>query len=366
MYGFSHPYYLVVADTSPGGSLYEYTVGGDHLVTVYMKPRTTFLRPAMTFKVVDWSEYSYDALLAMRPKFSDLSLANDVLELRQIVDLAKPFGTRARRLDGERPTWRDYVAGNSNSYLWKRFGVDPLLNSVVEVTKLMRKMASTISDIRKRANRLQTRHYARPIDLNSTNLPSDGDVYTEQVGNFRETRLFRECRWVHKPIYHATLKFKYDVSRLTDAELGVRAWMEASGLDNPIGVLWNAIPYSFVVDWFVNIGDWAESLIHEPAIPIVIEDFSHSVKYSYRTDIRMSWLKGKLTFPLASNEVSFYERRRDIPSTTSRIRFRIPDLGSFVLGAALVGQTAKAYQGRSVKRPPATKWLRFDNRTLLR
>jgi hypothetical protein len=142
--------------------------------------------------------------------------------------------------------------------------------------------------------------------------------------------------------------------------------MEASGLDNPIGVLWNAIPYSFVVDWFVNIGDWAESLIHEPAIPIVIEDFSHSVKYSYRTDIRMSWLKGKLIFPLASNEVSFYERRRDIPSTTSRIRFRIPDLGSFVLGAALVGQTAKAYQGRSVKRPPATKWLRFDNRTLLR
>lgn len=35
----------------------------------------------------------------------------------------------------------------------------------------------------------------------------------------------------------------------------MRAWLDTLGLNLSPTVIWNAIPYSFVVDWFANVGD---------------------------------------------------------------------------------------------------------------
>jgi hypothetical protein len=122
-------------------------------------------------------------------------------------------------------------------------------------------------------------------------------------------------------------------------QLVTRAWIEASGLNRPLSVVWNYIPFSFVVDWFTNVGDWAESLLQEPAIPIVIEDFSHSVKYSYQTEIEISDWNGKYVAPLAKSYISYYERKRDNPATVAPLRFNWADGNQIFLGSALVVQS---------------------------
>jgi hypothetical protein len=134
------------------------------------------------------------------------------------------------------------------------------------------------------------------------------------------------------------MKFRYDVSEFSDLDLELRAWGEAMGLLDPLSIVWNAIPFSFVLDWFSNIGEWVEQLIHDPAIPIVIEDFSHSVKYSYKTDMTLHFWNESFIGLIARGTVSHYERRRGIPSMYTGLDFRLPSLTAVTLGAALIGQ----------------------------
>lgn len=53
------------------------------------------------------------------------------------------------------------------------------------------------------------------------------------------------------------------------------------GLDSPIEAAWELVPFSFIIDWFTNIGDIIGALILNPGLtPLsswVTETISHSV-----------------------------------------------------------------------------------------
>jgi hypothetical protein len=102
-------------------------------------------------------------------------------------------------------------------------------------------------------------------------------------------------------------------------------------------ILWEAIPFSFVVDWFVNIGDMIgniEDQLIDP-LPIVIHDFSHSLKYGYRTRLRWTW-NTKIVTDLGYRAFEVYERRRDVPSLWDSLSVRLPNLNQTGLGLSLI------------------------------
>ena len=313
-------------------SCHEYEVSGGYLAYTYARPRTTVLYPdRVTVSPPDWDRLSYEALRTMTPVFSKGNqFTNDILELHQIKGLLSPFG-KARSLIGR----------FSNAYLWYMFGVSPMIKSIEAVIDLMRSLRAKIADIRRRAKRLQTRHCAFPIDIVSGVEIPDGDstlVYSENESEYRAVHVYADTEWIDKPKYHSTLKFRYDVSDLTDAELELRAWGEAMDLFDPLAIVWNAIPFSFVLDWFSNIGDWIEQLLRVQALPIVIEDFSHSVKFSYSTTMYVHFWGDSLIAEVAKGTRSYYERRRTIPSSFTSLEFHTPSAVAASLGAALVGQ----------------------------
>jgi hypothetical protein len=306
----------------------------------------------------------------MKPKFSDMSLANDVLELNQIKDLIHPFGRdRIKRLDprNKRPELSpkgQLLSAAANAELWYSFGVKPLVDDIKGIAELIRSIPKTIADIRRRGERLQTRHFQRKLDLQGISLPADTTTVVENpLPDFRQVSLVTQNRWLTSPVYHATLKFRYDVASLTDLALACSAWTQAAGLDKPLTVAWNAIPFSFVVDWFVDVGEWIDSLQADPVLPIVIEDFSHSVKWSYRADVTIKFWNGIYTAPLGVGDHSYYERRRDIPSTTSTLHFGLPSVQQLSLGAALLVQGAESFIRRKrtpTRMPPKPFWLDYS------
>lgn len=47
--------------------------------------------------------------------------------------------------------------------------------------------------------------------------------------------------------------------------------MKTLGLDlrSAPATIWEVIPFSFVVDWFVNVGDWIQAIVPDPAITVI-------------------------------------------------------------------------------------------------
>jgi hypothetical protein len=115
------------------------------------------------------------------------------------------------------------------------------------------------------------------------------------------------------------------------------------GVSRMGSVLWEAIPYSFVVDWFVSVGDLIASIEDQllDPLPIVIHDFSHSLKYEYKTTLEVECSINSLasyyaTLDVANKFTTVYERRRDVPSLWDSLSARTPSSNQVGLGLSLI------------------------------
>lgn len=119
------------------------------------------------------------------------------------------------------------------------------------------------------------------------------------------------------------------------------------GLDNPTLAVWEAMPYSFVVDWFLPIGDYLSSLSAFNGIEVINPSISVSYTcswkgYTYTKDARKvygglrSHVPGQLT-----QKYTVYERSTNTPS----YKFPFPENGlSLNRFASALSLMATAFQ----------------------
>lgn len=138
-----------------------------------------------------------------------------------------------------------YITGKrlANGFLAKSFGLDPFLSDC-------KKLFTIISDLEKRIAFLKKTMGKRYRLGHREDLPvPSGIMNTVSHGT---TTL--ECEY-----YRATVNFTFEVSHnISDldslrSKLGIA--MAALGIDKPAAVIWEAVPYSFLVDWFVGVQD---------------------------------------------------------------------------------------------------------------
>jgi hypothetical protein len=119
--------------------------------------------------------------------------------------------------------------------------------------------------------------------------------------------------------------------------------MNAFGISDVIATIWEAIPFSFVVDWFFNVGNMLASIedyLAGDPLPIVILDFAHSVKYKFTTRVLLdigkgAWAKASGVL-LQEKETTFYNRRVEMPNLYDSLSVRAPSLNQAILGGSLV------------------------------
>jgi hypothetical protein len=157
--------------------------------------------------------------------------------------------------------------------------------------------------------------------------------------------------------------FTYDASRLNGLLGKFDAALGAFGIKRVASIIWEAIPFSFVVDWFVNVSDMLRGIedYFDDPLPIVVHDFSHSVKYAYRTSLDWS-LGTRLVYPgLAVRTTSYYERRREVPSLWDALSVRTPNLNQDGLGLSLILMRMDGVtRDRRKPGPKTTKPLNFN------
>jgi hypothetical protein len=368
-----------LSDPNFGGQkIYRYhTFTG---ATLFKKfPFGTFA--SVTTSSFDWSAAASSSLQAMRPSLSEVLAPNLLLELVEALRILGPKAKKTlkeverrrskafrkwqqylererrnkiRRIKGQKPLpsrlrnpvpdasiWGrsfNFIGKAVSTFAWLnlawQFAVRPTLQDAKAIATIIESLEKTLSDLIRKGNDLQVRHYKRPADI--ITLPPKVRASTQSYEGDTSTEVWRTYEWVLRPTYRASMYFTYDTTKLQAMVGKIQSMVNALGVSKIASVIWEAIPYSFVVDWFVNVGDLIDSVedsILDP-LPIVVHDFTHSLKYGHRAIA--TWHFQNYVIDIYRETKSFYERRRDIPSLWDSLSVHSPNLNQVGLGLSLI------------------------------
>jgi len=242
------------------------------------------------------------AIMKLRNKIKDssINIAQSVAERKQALDmmartvnrlasavLAVKYGRfgQASSLLGMNydPTLRkrgkkqgnaNAVADNLSRYwLEYQYGWKPLLSDIRGFAELIAKSI----------------HGNRPVRVVSTHT-GKGTYNGETIVSLEygsNGRIWEEIRGTHQRKVRHVVEFEIDSATL--ATLG------STGITDPALLAWELLPYSFVVDWFIPVGDYISSLSATQGLTFkrgsqtVVDDFSMSTEVQsttfYGTDL---------------------------------------------------------------------------------
>lgn len=98
------------------------------------------------------------------------------------------------------------------------------------------------------------------------------------------THTYATCPVEYRRVYEGEYFAKYRIdARLKD---DMWNWYSNTGVDDPLLVLWELVPYSFVADWFANIGSFIDSLNAYEGLTPLVSCFTYGRKLTVRLDIQ--------------------------------------------------------------------------------
>lgn len=230
-------------------------------------------------------------------RMEELHLSTTAIEARELPDLYKLFTTRGdlgkglknigRLGEAARPyinklaqaasrktrakAYADLMRNVAGTQLAYIFGFAPTIGDVYKIN------ASIKKGIRKRTTELSV----ALLGSRSAN-PETTDVRGSLASLYKDLKLAETLRCdrvdgchviVHRPLYQ------------TDAFQALDDWMRRYVGSNGMGVIWEVIPYSFAIDWFLGIDDVLDSLFLRKNNEYE-QHYWTSSKYAYSGDVK--------------------------------------------------------------------------------
>jgi len=300
------------------------------------------------------------ALRVAQPISTSISLINFLLELKdmkRIIDLISP------------QTIADRV---SNGILTWNFGICPFVSDLVSLASSISKMKKQMAWLRKNAGKPVRIMTKRSIPVPASYDPGfeDEAAPTGPISNHLATA--RLVVGTPEITAWCVTWVTYDLDDVSSLELTMQAALRTFGISNPLLVAWNAIPYSFVVDWLLNIDKFIKRFdLLEGAIRRTVDRETTHIKwvtpvvaqtYLYR------WIVPAIQQPLVVGDTKTlryeaYERVVGIP--TGGIHLQDLSIREQVLSILLLRQRYNRNLGvdltrkfRSIRR----SWIRWLRR----
>lgn len=242
----------------------------------------------------DYDGASRRAWWAMQPKFEgEISMLNFIFELKDFRRLAKSLvGLRSPALIAQKMrnlqhklrrylwetrsasvprnglgTLKDALSLASQARLSSEFAIKPLIK---DLATILYQSGTIVRDAQERFSSqgedVQTRHYSETNELNE-NVISYGNKY-----NLHYMLAHREIE-----TFTASMDFTYKYSMRNDSDAFLRFW----GLQGTYEALWNMIPFSFVVDYFAQVGKAIKYMSVDPNVKLVPLNYCESLARVY-------------------------------------------------------------------------------------
>jgi hypothetical protein len=233
--------------------------------------------------------FNEEAFDAMTPSFEgEVQLTNFLLELTDLEVLFR-LGTQWFR---RAAFWRDVLKGSrklrkltlkellsvsskelANLHLTYAFGVRPFIADVHELYKSLAGYERNISSFLAKRRVPQVRHYQKTVVQDSGQQLGGSTYYTTRTDYTRSS------------VLNATMKYTYDCPDIKTISDHSKVLRDMLGLRFGLPQLWEAIPFSFVVDWFFRVQDFLDLHFQDPLwdINLTVIDFCVSAKSEIRT-----------------------------------------------------------------------------------
>lgn len=240
--------------------------------------------------------------------------------LRTLVDLATQVG-RKRQLDmigqySVRQLFDDASAG----WLTWRYGVRPLISDIKSAVAAYNAKRKLVYRHSKRPTASYSHAYALPLKLTTRgDRPetfSVGDSLLDQTERAR---------------YVVTTDYEYEsMGILLREDLGLL------GVEDAVKVAWELVPFSFVLDWFINVSQWLNAI--DDPVGMTERVQTYSIKTREFSKVRCApvsyneyWQNGAERWSITISGFSFQTTRqwfqRDVDLPTDILR---PEWGSGV------------------------------------
>jgi hypothetical protein len=320
------------------------------------------------------------AISAMMPAVkAELSLVNSVLELKDFKGLvlkARKSYERFRFLTAHLPKrfwgrqvigdlksgWVKYLAGlrkaskselaargasaAASSFLQWKFAIAPLISDVRAVRSALAKLEKTVNRLLTNEGRVRTSHWT-----DYTTSPGKSGSYSfghgPGLGQPEVVKYSPDCsgEFVYevsdtRTRIHVQMKYNYNFTEYQREHAHILALMDSFGIQSNPAIIWNAIRFTFILDWVIGVGRYLDQFKvanMEPKINVLGALWSCTSErfvQSYKTyDANGMYCSTKVSLPVLKE--TGYTRRLFRPSLSSLTASGLSPL-ELTLGAALV------------------------------
>jgi hypothetical protein len=234
----------------------------------------------------------------MKPSLNTgFSLANFFAELVELKTMFKLF-------DRNKSVIKNLAAGHLN---WS-FGWKPFVSDIQKIAEKISSFEDSLKRFKAQEGKIQYSHFKKALGKDTEEYA----VLQSSSGCVGNQNMDFMCTTVRDSVFHATMRYKYSCSKLHQEWSRLRAFLDHFGLQFGPSFVWEAIPFSFVVDWFFGVGKYLQ-LTRTDSLNTKVEvlDFCYSTKAEYKK----TWFRrceGNVV-PCAVESSSVYHRQRVLP-----------------------------------------------------
>jgi len=317
-----------------------YPITGLQTLVTWNQDWPTIYRPA---NVEQLCAQAMQALMpGIKPK---LSLINSLIELKDLKTIAKTFnGAKAllkALINSKGSVAKSAVAASADVYLQQEFNVKPLVRDVFNIYKALTDVREQLDKLYRNELKYITAHWQIPLSEFSNGNESKTLIPSDYYGGHLLSRVttIKEARFC------VTVDYAYDLRGISRERALVDGLLDYLGVNLNPAIIWNAIPWSFVIDWLLGISQWLNQMKLRNIEPYtVIYRSMYSIKVIRKIDTFQRVHQNgpeKCTVPVSSLEETAYCRSFFDPNVIRSLTQSDLSLNEFVLASALIASKAK-------------------------
>lgn len=181
-----------------------------------------------------------------------VSLPNFIYELREMKSMIPSFDRKSLSKTA------------SNNFLAFEFGVQPFISDIKAILDMSSAVDKRLSHLLATQGKETNLSFNRDVDFaEDFSIYLDANPLAGSVNGIPKISVHFK-RLSGKATFHVGAKLFQDLQDLSDSIAKLKALSASGGFSHPARVVWNAIPYSFVVDWFFHVGKLLDTLTIQP------------------------------------------------------------------------------------------------------